>query len=243
MSGIEKKEEAVIVTGASSGIGLAISRQLLNAGFQVYGIARDFDKSNLANENFHAVQIDMADIDSLSGKIKTILDGIDLNVRALINNAGIGKMGYLEQLSVTDVRQLMDVNFLSHVVVTKAVLPRLKQQAGTSDVIFMGSEAGLQGAQQGSVYCASKFAIRGFSQALREECAKSQVRVTLVNPGAVRTDFFDELGFEPGDHSDNAIAADDIAELVLSVLNMRAGTVVDEINLSPLKQVWQRKGS
>ncbi len=185
----------------------------------------------------------MADIDSLPEKIKSLLKTIELPIRALINNAGVGKMGYLEQLSAADLKQVMDVNFLSHVLVTKAVLPIMKQQSGTSDLIFMGSEAGLHGAQQGSIYCASKFAIRGFAQALREECAKSAVRVTLVNPGAVRTEFFDELGFEPGDHEENAIAPKDIAQLVLSALNLRAGTVVDEINLSPLKQVWQRKES
>ena len=98
-----------------------------------------------------------------------------------------------------------------------------------------------RGTRQGSIYCASKFAIRGFSQALREECGKSNVRVTLINPGAVRTPFFDELHFEPGAAQENAIEPEDIAEVLLTVLQARPGTVFDEINLSPLSHVWQRK--
>ena len=105
----------------------------------------------------------------------------------------------------------------------------------------MGSEAALRGAQQGSLYCASKFALRGFAQALREECTSSTVRVSLVNPGAVRTPFFEALDFEPGTEAENAIEPGDVADAIVQILQMRPGTVVDEINLSPQKRVWQRK--
>ena len=135
----------------------------------------------------------------------------------------------------------MDTNFLSHAIVTKCFLPLLKQQGELVDIIFTGSEAALKGSRQGSVYCASKFAIRGFAQALREECAKSSVRITLINPGAVRTPFFDDLHFEPGAAKENAIQASDVSQLLITVLNVRPGTVIDEINLSPQTQVWQRK--
>jgi len=76
---------------------------------------------------------------------------------------------------------------------------------------------------------------------LREECAKSKVRVTIINPGAVRTPFFDNLHFQPGNSEENAIAPEDIAEVMMTVLKARPGTVIDEINLSPLVHVWQRK--
>ena len=93
-------------------------------------------------------------------------------VRALVNNAGIGRMGFLEQLSVRDIRLVVDTNFLSHAIVTRAFLPLLKRQ-GSGDIVFIGSESALSGGRQGSIYCASKFAIRGFAQSLREECGKS----------------------------------------------------------------------
>jgi len=115
-------------------------------------------------------------------------------------------------------------------------LPRLKQR-DRSDVLFIGSEAALAGGKNGAMYCASKFAIRGFSQALREECAKSGVRVSLVNPGMVKTPFFDQLSFQPGDDSDNYILPDDVADTSKLILSARQGTLFEEINMSPLKKV------
>ncbi len=238
---VDLNHQLVVVTGASSGIGLAMTEHLLKAGYRVLGIAKDFSDSPIKNESFDSIELDLADLDGLPAALKKIISNIDQPVRALVNNAGLGKMGHLEQLSVDDIRLVMDTNFLSHAIVTKCFLPLLKQQGELVDIIFTGSEAALKGSRQGSVYCASKFAIRGFAQALREECAKSSVRITLINPGAVRTPFFDDLHFEPGAAKENAIQASDVSQLLITVLNVRPGTVIDEINLSPQTQVWQRK--
>lgn len=228
-----------VVTGASSGIGLAITRVLLEAGVTVIGIARDFSKSSLSHSLFTPIELDLADIDQLESKLKSLLLTPHQAITGLVNNVGTARMAYLEQLSIRDMRTMIDTNFLSQAIITKLLLPQLKQQSGT--VIFIGSEAALKGGQQGSVYCASKFALRGFAQSLREECSKSELRITLINPGAVRTAFYDRLGFEPGDSEHNAIASEDVAEAVMMVIDARPGTVFDEINLSPLKRVWQRK--
>ena len=233
--------EAVLISGASSGIGLATAKALLLDGYTVIGLARSFEHTQFKHPNFRTECLDLCDLDELPQHAKTILASLKTPLRAVINNAGVGKMGYLEQLSIGDIQQTFQTNLLSHVILTKAVLPYLKQQNSLSDLVFLGSEAALKGAQQGSIYCASKFALRGFAQALREECAKSSVRVSIVNPGAVRTEFFDELRFEPGAESDNAILPEDVAAVLLGILNTRAGTVIDEINLSPMKHVWQRK--
>ena len=238
---VDLNHQLVIVTGASSGSGLAMTEHLLEAGYRVLGIARDFSDSPIKNERFDSIELDLADLDGLPAALKKIISNIDQPVRALVNNAGLGKMGYLEQLSVDDIRLVMDTNFMSHAIVTKSFLPLLKRQGELVDIIFTGSEAALKGSSQGSVYCASKFAIRGFAQALREECAKSSVRITLINPGAVRTPFFDDLHFEPGAAEENAIQPSDIGQLLMTVLNTRPGTVIDEINLSPQTHVWQRK--
>lgn len=237
---MKQDQQTIVVSGASSGIGLAITRRLLETGFKVVGLARDFSKSGLVHDYFTPVEIDLANLNTLPGLLAQIKLDIKQPIRALINNAGIGKMGFLEQLSVADMRRVMDLNFLSHAIVCKVFLPDMKQNQ-QGDVIFLGSEAALHGAKQGSIYCASKFALRGFAQSLREECGKSNVRVTLINPGAVRTPFFEQLNFEPGAARDNAIEPDDIAQAVLLVLRAAPGTVFDEINLSPLNRVWQKR--
>jgi NADP-dependent 3-hydroxy acid dehydrogenase YdfG len=124
--------------------------------------------------------------------------------------------------------------------VTRALLPAMKRKP-RSDLIYIGSEAALKGSRKGAVYCASKFALRGFTQALREECSKSNVRVCLINPGMVRTAFFDTLAFAPGDDVSNALAPEDVAQTVLYVLGSSANMTVDEINLNPLNKVVKFK--
>lgn len=236
----ENKNQIVIVTGASSGIGLAMVKALLADGYSVLGIAKEFSSNKIDDPRYKTVEVDIADHKSLTSKISQLIEEIDLPIKALVNNAGLGKMGNLEQLSLDDMQLVMDTNFMSHVIVTKTILPVLKKQQH-ADIVFTGSEAALHGARQGSIYCASKFAIRGFAQALREECAKSGVRVSLINPGAVRTPFFEDLHFEPGELSENAIEPEDIADALIMILSTREGTVIDEINLSPMTQVWRRK--
>ena len=234
------KKKLVVITGASSGIGLALVKALLEQGYAVLGIANNFEKAGLDHPDFSSRSINLADIDSLEESMSAVLSDIDMPVKALINNAGIGRMGFLEQLSVKDIRLVMDTNLTSQIIVTKAFLPLLKKQ-GEGDILFMGSEAALKGARQGSIYCASKFAVRGFSQALRDECGKSGVRVTLINPGAVRTPFFEKLQFEPGPAPENAIEPEDISGAISMVLAARQGTVFDEITLSPRNHVWKKK--
>jgi|TARA_B110000483_G_scaffold162567_1_gene192676 3-hydroxy acid dehydrogenase/malonic semialdehyde reductase len=234
------KKKLVVITGASSGIGLALVKALLEQGYAVLGIANNFEKAGLDHPDFSSRSINLADIDALEESMSAVLSDIDMPVKALINNAGIGRMGFLEQLSVKDIRLVMDTNLTSQIIVTKAFLPLLKKQ-GEGDILFMGSEAALKGARQGSIYCASKFAVRGFSQALRDECGKSGVRVTLINPGAVRTPFFEKLQFEPGPAPENAIEPEDISGAISMVLAARQGTVFDEITLSPRNHVWKKK--
>ena len=236
-----ERKPLIVISGSSSGIGLAMTREMLGRGYAVLGLVRNASIDVVQHPDYRQQQVDMADSNELQSVIAEILKTLAEPVRALVNNAGIGRMGYLEQLSVSDLRLVMDTNFLSHAIVTRAFLPLLKRQ-GYGDIVFIGSEAALSGSRQGSIYCASKFAIRGFAQALREECGKSNVRISLINPGAVRTPFFHDLHFEPGEGEDNAIAPEDVANALAMVLEARPGTVLDEINLSPLNQVWVKSG-
>jgi NADP-dependent 3-hydroxy acid dehydrogenase YdfG len=110
-----------------------------------------------------------------------------------------------------------------------------------SDLIYIGSEAALKGSRMGSLYCAGKFAMRGFTQALREECSKDGLRVCLINPGMVKTPFFDDLHFAPGESDNQHLLPEDVAEAVTYVLHARHPAVVDEINLNPSVRVVRKK--
>lgn len=228
-----------IVTGASSGIGRTIAENMLTDGHAVVGLARDFEKCPIENNRFHQFELDLGDLENLPEQLKSILKAYP-DIDGVIFNAGRGEFGKLEQFSYDQIRSLMDLNFLSHAYLARAVAPRMKR-AGGGDLIFIGSEAALAGHQMGAVYCASKFALRGFAQALREECASAGVRVTIVNPGMVLTPFFDKTDFSPGEDEANFTTPEDVAAAVAMVLSTRPGTDFDEINLSPLKRVVRRR--
>ncbi|MGH8550898.1 MAG: SDR family oxidoreductase [Methylococcales bacterium] len=228
-------KRTVLVTGVSSGIGEKVARRLLAENHAVIGISRSVRDEAFENSNFQGFRIDLSDLESLPDRLSEVLErypGID----AAVFCAGRGRFGCLEEFSFDQIRELMDLNFTSQAFIARALLPRFKRNR-SGDMIFIGSEAALQGSRKGTIYCASKFALRGFTQALRDECGKSGVRVTLINPGMVKTAFYDELGFAPGQSPRNAIESGDVAELVSFLFSLRRETVVDEINLSPLTKV------
>ena len=234
-------KRTVLVTGASSGIGRAIAKNLLQQGHQVLGASRDSARFTHAQEGFTPVQMDLSRLDELSQQLRELQYRFP-ELDAVIFCAGRGQFGALEQFSYAQIEALISLNLTSQIFLTRALLPALKRKA-RGDLIFIGSEAALKGSRQGAVYCASKFAIRGFTQALREECGKSHVRVCLINPGMVKTPFFEQLSFEPGDDASHYLLPEDVAEAVSYVLNSRAHMVIDEINLNPLNKVVKFKKS
>ncbi len=232
-------KRTLLVTGASSGIGRAIARQLLQAGHTVIGTSRDCNKFKTKHPSFSFIELDLSQPGQIPTKLKTLekeypaLDGV-------IFSAGFGQFGAIEQFSFAQIEKIMTVNFTSQAVITRALIPNLKRKPH-SNLIYIGSEAALQGSRKGSIYCASKFALRGFTQALRDECGSSSVRISLINPGMVKTPFFDTLSFQPGDGETHGLLAEDIANTVEYILNSNKNSVIDEINLNPANKVIQFK--
>ena len=103
-------------------------------------------------------------------------------------------------------------------------------------------DAALRGTRKGSVYCAAKFGLRGAAQALADECGHRNVRVTLVNPGFVRTSFFNNLNIEPQDTPGSALAAEDVAVRLVEILDTPLDTILGEINIAPPSPALKHKG-
>jgi len=228
-------KKTYLISGASRGIGRSISERLLAEGCRVVGIGRHFDSELSDHAGFEPAIIDLSQLDELPqhfamlGKKFAVIDGV-------ICAAGYGRFGSLEQFSQKQIRALIDLNLTSQILLARAFLPLLKKQ-GEGNLLFIGSEAALSGGRNGAVYCASKFGLRGFAQSLREECAASGVRVGIVNPGMVATEFFTDLDFRPGRAPDQHLTARDVADAVWLMLTTRQGAVIEEINLSPQKRV------
>ena len=227
------KDKCVLVTGSSSGIGYEITSKLLDLGATVIGIARNHDRSKLENKNYITYNCDISVQTKLENLLKQILKNHP-EINCFISNAGYGNFGPLENFSTLQINNFITTNLTSHLVITKILLPHFKKMK-LGDIIFIGSEAGLIGKKNGSLYCTAKFGLRGFSQALSKDVANKNIRVSIINPGMVRTDFFESLNFEPGNDKQNAISIDDISSTVTYILNLNRNTIVDEINISPSK--------
>ena len=157
-------------------------------------------------------------------------------INCLISNAGYGNFGPLENFSTLQINNFLATNLTSHLIITKLLLPHFKRNK-MGDIIFIGSEAGLLGAKNGSLYCTAKFGLRGFTESLSKDVSKKNIRVSIINPGMVRTNFFENLNFEPGNNEENAISIKDVSSTVAYILTLSRNTTVDEINLSPSNKV------
>lgn len=226
------KTRAVIITGASSGIGLATAKCCLQQGREVYGIARNFEREGIPNAAaFKIYRQDLAQLQAIPELAKTLLKDIKVPFD-LIHCAGYGRFAALEQFNWQQMQQMLNTNLLSVMSLTRYLLPSLKQQ-GSGKIIMVGSESALKAGKQGSVYSASKFGLRGFALALRQECASRGVAVCQVHPGMVATEFFAHQDFRPAPERECFLSAEDVAEVLLQVLQAPAHLVLDEIHLSP----------
>ncbi len=230
----------VLITGSSSGIGRATAELLLGRGAVVVGIARDLSKFAPDFYRFDPVPLDLSDLNQ-SSSVLDRLARLHPDIDAVISNAGSGHFGQIEQFSVRQIRDNIALNLTSHLLVARSFLPVMKRR-GHGDLIIMGSEAALRGKRKGSVYCAAKFGLRGAAQALADECSRANVRVTLVNPGFVRTPFFDTLNIEPLDTPGSALTAKDVAARLVGILDTPLETIFNEINIAPPSPALKHKG-
>ncbi len=225
-----------VVSGASSGIGAAVIDRLVSMGDRVAAISRRPARSDSPLVN--SVQCDLSDLGETTQMLKTLVKSGPID--GLVLSHGYGDFGSLEQFSEARIVSLINSNLTSSIMLARSVVPLMKK-SGSGKLVFVGSEAALKGARQGAVYCATKFAIRGFAQALRHECSSSGVQVSVVNPGMVDTPFFDKLSFSPGPDPENSLTAEDVAAAIISIIEASPNAVIDEINLSPLKTVVRHK--
>src|ERR1700760_2459693 len=172
-----------LITGCSSGFGLEMARQALAAGEEVMATAR----RPIDLPGAHTAILDVTDEQQVTEVVeRTVAEFGRLDV--VVNNAGHGSVGAVEELTMAELRALMEVMFFGAVAVTKAALPVLRRQ-GSGAVVQMSSMGGQVTMPGFGAYCAAKFALEGLSEALAAEVAPFGVRTLIVEPGAFRTEF------------------------------------------------------
>lgn len=207
-------KKTALVSGCSSGIGFAITIFLLEKGYLVTGLSRSLNPTLSKYPNFKWLEIDLSDLKNLELFCKKEL--LNHPYDLVVLSAGKGLFGKIENLSFQDLNTTITLNYLSTAYLIKGLLPSLKKRQ-SGHIFVIGSEAALKGRREGSSYCASKFALRGFIQAIQDECPKHP-KITLIHPGLVRTPFFNHLHFKPSNNCDAALSPEDIVHLINSTL-------------------------
>jgi NAD(P)-dependent dehydrogenase (short-subunit alcohol dehydrogenase family) len=175
-----------LITGCSSGFGEAIARAALQAGDEVVATARSTEAlADLEASGAHAAALDVTDAAAIDRVVADVLDrhgGIDV----LVNNAGIGSVGAVEELTMDELRAIFEVMFFGAAALAKAVLPGMRER-GSGAIVQISSMGGQVVFPGYGAYCATKFALEALSEALAAEVAPLGIRVVIVEPGAFRT--------------------------------------------------------
>lgn len=226
---MELKDKIAVVTGANRGIGLECVKMLLDRGAIVYGICRSGCET--VHEHYRCLKADVG----VAAEVDAAMDEILANhgrVDVLINNAGLGYFGYCEDITLSQWNELFNTNVSGIFHFTRRVLPGMKE-AGSGHIVNIASIAGLEGYQQVSAYCATKFAVRGFSDALYKEVRDFGVKVTCIYPGSVKTDFFRHSeNIKP---HDNMLMPWDVAANIMFVLETPGNYHPVNVEVRPLK--------
>jgi NAD(P)-dependent dehydrogenase (short-subunit alcohol dehydrogenase family) len=187
---MSKTERGVaLVTGASSGIGLATARALHRDGYRVFGTSRK--RVAETDQGVTMLVCDVTDDASVQALVDEVV-GRAGRIDLLVNNAGIGLLGGAEESSPAQAKALFDVNVFGVVRMTNAVLPVMRRQ-GSGRILNVGSVLGLIPAPFNALYSSSKHAIEGYSESLDHEVRTQNIRIVLIEPGNTRTSFEDNL--------------------------------------------------
>lgn len=190
------------ITGASRGLGLETARAVLASGANVAATGRDIARLADAfppSDRLLGLALDVTDQASIDAAVSAAVTRFG-RVDVLVNNAGYGQLGAFEETSHEAIERQFDTNVFGVFRVTRAVLPIMRGQR-SGHIITISSMAGLVGLDGGSVYCASKFAIAGWSEALSAELKRFGIHATSVHPGYFRTDFLDNSSMRLADLS------------------------------------------
>jgi len=220
----------VLITGGSSGIGRVTAKDLISMGAIVSITGRNKEKLERVASEINAIPIhlDVSKYNTIA--VKTLdafhpMGGIDV----LVNNAGIGEFAKLEDIKISQFENIFATNVFGLTMLTQEVVKFFKtQQHGT--IINIGSSAATSGFPSGSVYSASKFALRGLTECWRHELRRDNIRVILVNPSEVTTAFNDKNRTER-EVQDNKLRPSEISHVIISAIQMDDRGFIPELNV------------
>ena len=239
-------EKVAVVTGTSSGIGFETALALAREGYHTYATMRDTTKSDKIKElgqkenlKISVLELDVDDEDSIKAAIKKILDEKQ-SIDVLVNNAGWGLWGCVEDVSIDEFKAQFETNFFSIIRLIQEVGPTMRKQ-GSGKIVNISSVAGRIGFPASPAYISSKFALEGLSESLRLEMSPFGVDVIIIEPGVIKTNFLNPVKLAKKSESDTPYR--DITARVVSGVKMMAemGTPAKEVADTIVKAIKDKK--
>jgi NADP-dependent 3-hydroxy acid dehydrogenase YdfG len=228
--------KVAVVTGVSKGIGRALVEQLLEKGCMVVGLGRT--APDLDHNNFEFHKTDVRDYDQVNSAITHAVLKFGSDIHILINNAGLGYFGYLENHTLEQWDAMYQTNVNGIFYTCKEVIPLMKK-TGFGHIINIASTAGLEGYPQVSGYCGTKHAVRGISDSLYKELREFKIKVTCVYPGSTKTDFFrNSPSIEPHDYM---LQPEDVAMMMVHALETPDNFHQVNLEVRPLQPKGPKK--
>ena len=231
--------KTVLLTGASSGIGLATALQLAKEGYEVYGIGRHFDETLSYPEHFHRYSCDITDTKKLNrilADIRTELPEPSPDI--LIHSAGIGLYGLQETLDPADLQNLIRTNLEAPVLLTTEFLGFMKQRK-SGHIFFISSVTAKKTNTYGCAYGATKAGLLSFANSLFEEARKNGIKVTTLLPDMTKTNLYRNADFTADESS--CLFPEDIADTISYVLSAGEHLNVTELTIQPQKHRIKKK--
>lgn len=221
----------VLVTGGSSGIGKQTALQLIEKGATVVITGRDPKKLSDVAKEIGAIPLtfDISDFHSIEGKANEAIQLLGGSIDALINNAGVGVFPKLGEITIHDLESVYATNVFGLAMLTQEMVKSFKSQ-NSGNIINIGSSASLKGFAGGTIYAASKFAVRAMSQSWQAELRPFNIRVVQVNPSEVASAFASKERIER-EEKPNKLGPQEIADTIVSVLEMRDKGFVPEVSV------------
>ncbi|MAV59388.1 MAG: hypothetical protein CMG07_05495 [Candidatus Marinimicrobia bacterium] len=231
-------DRIAIVTGASSGLGCEIAFKLAKKKFHVViigrsikGLKNTFDKIDNINEKCTIVQLDLCQ-DNCAELIEKQVGKIKGNVEVIVNNAGIGIFKNVEMLSINEWQKMISLNLTAAFLLTKLYVPKMKKNK-RGILLYINSVAGKKGYPFSSGYVASKFALRGFAESVREELRTEGIKVVSIFPGAIDTPLWDSVDSQFDRKEMMTIT--EVAETILSTIDFKNISVIEELVIRRIK--------
>ena len=231
--------KTVLLTGASSGIGLATGLRLAKEGYEIYGIGRTFSKDMVCPENFHPISCDITDAKALSKTLQEIKQKMNCPAPdVLIHSAGIGRYGLQETLQTEDIQSVIRTNLEAPILITTEFLSYMKQRK-SGHIIFLASVTAKKSNTYGCAYGATKAGLLSFANSLFDEVRKNNIKVTTLLPDMTLTNLYRNADFTADEAA--CLYPEDIADTISYVLSCGEHINVTELTIQPQKHRIQKK--